>query len=153
MKKKWEGWRNYSWLPNSNPRSSRTKFDFPGFLSNIYCIFYIPLVTRTLDNTNHVLSAWKVEKKQQQQQQKQRTEVQNMEKTNKKKKIKTRILRVNSLFLLFCHSTRFNFSVRLSLLIKLKFLNSFFRILIYISCCPWSKRMLWQFFPQVLGKV
>ena len=76
---------------------------------------------------------------------KQYTEVRNTEKTKQEKTIKTRILRVNSLSLIFCHSSSNSVSIPSQALL----LNSVFKILISISCRPWSEVcMMLAFLPH-----
>ena len=93
------------------PSVTRSNFCFPS--DQLYII--LPSITPTM------FKGVTTQKK------KQCTEVQNIEKTNQEKKSKKRILRVNSSFLLFCHSVRFKCSVHLSILIKLWYLIPFLK--------------------------
>ena len=91
----------------------------------------------SLDNSNHVLRAWKVEKKK-----KQCIKVRNIEKTKQEKKSQNK----NSSCQFFVFTFLSLCPVQIPLL-----LNSFFKILIYVSCCPWSEMcMILAFLPTRL---
>ena len=100
---------------------TRSNFCFP--LDHLYII--LPSTTRTM------FKGVTSRKKQQQ-----CTEVQNIEKTNQEKKIKTRILGVNSSFFTFLSLCPVQMQCPSQYINQALVLNSFLKILIYVSCCP-----------------
>ena len=102
--------------------------------------FYIilPAITR---NVSKRVTRWKKKNKSKQtKNKKQCTKVRTNEKIKQEKTIKTGLLHVNFLFSSFCHSSSNSVMFGPSQYIHQAFLlNSFFKILIYISCYPWSE--------------
>ena len=102
--------------------------------------FYIilPAITR---NVSKRATRWKkTQTNKQTKNKKQCTKVRTTEKIKQEKTIKTGLLRVNFLFSSFCHSSSNSVMFGPSQYIHQAFLlHSFFKILIYIFCYPWSE--------------
>ena len=96
----------------------------------IYCNVLYPY--STLNNSNNVLGTWQVKKR------KQCTELPNT--------LKNKTRRNNQSKNYFV-SLQFKISVYVSILIKLCYLIYFYKMLVHISCCPWTIVCMMVTFP------